>query len=110
MSKTKKNYRVNDSKKVVSADIPALTEEELKVVKNFMALGYTLKHKQKSKSPTVEEMRAILKENDEAAYNEFEKLYKMKADKNSKNEEDRKAGFHRAMKFYGDWAKEHKKD
>lgn len=91
----KSNYTVKAEKKVILADVSKLTEEEIKVVKNYVALGYELKEKKKNpKSKTVAEMRADLKEIGEAELNEFNRIYKLKA------EDDTYSGFHQACGYY----------
>ena len=99
MAKAKANYKVKGN--TVIANVAALTEAELAVVKKYLALGYALKEASKQKTKTVAEMREELAV-DAAALKEFNKIYATKAVKGEK------APFFNACKFYNNWKKEHK--
>lgn len=96
MAKSKANYRVKGN--TIIADISALTEEELAVVKKYLALGFALKEASKQKTKSVAEMREELAV-DAEALKEFNKIYARKAVKGEK------APFFLACKFYNDWKK-----
>lgn len=97
----KKNYKIEG--KTIVAKIEKLTEDELQAVKNYIALGYELKEVEKKQGITVQEMREELNK-DAKALEEFNKLYKIKADK----EKGIQAGYFQACKFFNKWKKEQK--
>lgn len=99
MAKAKGNYRVKGN--TVIADINALTEKEMEVVKKYVALGFTVKEAPKQKTKTVAEMREELSV-DAEALKEFNKLYSAKSVKGEK------APFFKACKYYNDWKKAQK--
>lgn len=99
MAKAKANYKVKGN--TVIANVSALTDEELAVVKKYIALGFELKEASKQKTKTVAEMREDLAV-DADALKEFNKLYSKKAVKGEK------APFHLACKYYNEWKKEQK--
>ena len=100
MAKSKANYKVKG--KTVVANVSALTDEELKIINKYLALGFELKEASKQKTKTVAEMREELSI-DADALKEFNKLYSKKAVKGEK------APFHLACKYYNEWKKEQKK-
>lgn len=99
MAKAKGNYRIKG--KTVIADVSALTEKEMEVVKKYVALGFEVKEAPKQKTKSVAEMREELSV-DADALKEFNKLYQAKAVKGEK------APFFQACKYYNDWKKAHK--
>lgn len=100
MAKAKANYKVKGNN--IIANVSALTEEELAVVKKYLALGFVLKEASKQKTKTVAEMREELAV-DAEALKEFNKIYARKSVKGEK------APFFLACKFYNDWKKGQKK-
>ena len=99
MAKAKANYKVKGN--TVIANVSALTDEELAVVKKYIALGFELKEAPKQKTKTVAEMREELAV-DANALKEFNKLYSAKAVKGET------APFFNACKYYNNWKKAQK--
>ena len=99
MAKSKSNYKVKGN--TVIANIAKCTDEELAVIKKYLALGFELKEPSKQKTKTVSEMREELSV-DAEALKEFNKLYGKKAVKGEK------APFFNACKFYNEWKKAQK--
>ena len=123
----KKNYRIKDGK--IIANISELTEEEIKSVKNYIALGYELAEKgaatKKAKTPTVKEMKTAMKGTEYLT--DFETAYKITAKKVEENKavidalktkygirtqtKEGKAvvGYFLACQIYGVWKKKQNK-
>ena len=100
----KKNYSVSNYKMTVTAEVATLSEEDLKAVKNYVALGYKLVNKKLPKSVSVDEMRAALAA-DKDTLAKFEAAY---AKKTKGNVEFKKTGFAEACKIYNEWKKANK--
>lgn len=104
MAKSKSNYTIKGMK--VIANVAELTENELAIVRNYIALGYTLKEKNtKQKTKSIADMREELK-NDKETLEKFEAAYATKAPKG--NKDFKETGFGKACMIYNAWAKEHK--
>lgn len=88
------NYKVKDGK--VFADVSKLTEEELKAVKNYISLGYTLTQKEFKKGITKDEMLNKLSAAPEVK-KDFETAYSIKL----KNIEDFAGVIEELGKKYG---------
>lgn len=95
-TKRKKQYEVDNDKKIVKANVANLTPKELQAVNNYVALGYKLDIgtiKAKSKGIyTKENINKFLKD----------KGYKfdLKAYSNELNEEGKKKGFIHAQRQF----------
>lgn len=101
------NYRIKEN--TIIADIPNLTSIEIQEVRNYMALGFTLKVK--TKSISIVEMRAAL----EKAPDTLKDFDNALADKKTKDAAGntlsfKDTGFGKACKIYNDWKKENKKE
>lgn len=95
-SKRKKQYEVDNKKKVITANVAKLTPEELQAVNNFVALGYTLNIatiKPKSKG-------LFTKENIEKYIKDKGIKFDVKALSEELNEEGSKKGFIYAQKVF----------
>lgn len=71
------SYKVDDKKQIIYADVPKLTERDIKEIRKFTAIGYSIvnrKKEKKEKNPkfTAESIQKFLKEN---ATKEQEKTY-----------------------------------
>lgn len=85
-------YEIDNKKKVVKADIAKLNEKEIKKVKNYIALGYSLEEVEPVKIFTKENILAFIKDN---------KIdFDLKALMNEKNEKGNKKGFVYALKVF----------
>ena len=110
MARKTKNYVVSEKNKTIKAVFAKLTEEEVKEIKVYQEVfGYSLIAVSEIKrGKSVDEIRAELKEKDEEALNEFNRLYALKVPKDMSKDEAKKIGFHGAMKYYADWKKKNK--
>lgn len=69
------NYKVNTKNKTIIIDIDKVTDNEMRLIKTYVAVGYILK--EKKKGVTYEDMRKGLK-NNAAALEELNKMIKDK--------------------------------
>lgn len=60
-----KNYVIDKEEKVIYANVASLTEKQVKAIKNYLALGYTLTEKEKTPNEKMkkENVVAYLNEN-----------------------------------------------
>ena len=56
-------YEIDNKKKVIKADVAKLTEKDIKKVKTYLALGYTLEEVIPKKIYTKENILAFIKDN-----------------------------------------------
>ena len=85
-------YVVDNKKKVVKADVSKLNEKDIKKVKNYLALGYTLEEIEVKKIYTKENILAFVKDN---------KInFDLKSLMEEKNEKGNKKGFVYALKQF----------
>lgn len=71
------NYKVNTKNKTIIIDIDKVTDNEMRLIQTYVAVGYILK--EKKKGVTYEDMRKELKKkNNEAALEELNKMIKNK--------------------------------
>lgn len=102
-TKRKKQYEVDNSKKIVKANVANLTPKELQAVNNYVALGYTLEIgtiKPKTKG-------IYTKENINKFLNEKGYKFDIKKFSEELNENGKKKGFiHAQRQFRKEYEKE----
>lgn len=98
MARKANSFKVNDKEREIiiysNVEQPPV---ESNLVAFYLTNGYKPKFEEKKKGKTVSEMRAELKVLGDDKLAEFNRLYKIKADKKDKNS---KSGFHLACKYY----------
>ena len=101
--KSNKSYKVDTRKRILTRyrGVEPTAEDE-KDIALYVGGGYEIKWAKKPVS--VDEMREVLKA-DEEALAEFDRLYGEKKVVNDKGKLE--LGFHAAVKYYNAWAKEH---
>ena len=104
MAKEKKNYSVSNKNMTITAEVATLSEKDLAVVKNYVALGYKLINKKVTKSPSIDEMRAELSV-DAETLKKFNAAY---AKKTKGKVAFKETGFSEACKIYNEWKKANK--
>ena len=108
MAHKPESFKVDDKKEVIiiysNVEVPA---GEKFLIDRYLDKGYTPLFEEKKKSMSVPEMRKELKK-DPDALAEFNRIYKIKADKDATTKEKSEVGFFGACKFYAKWAKENK--
>lgn len=104
MARERKNYSVSNEKMTITAEVATLSEKDLAVVKNFVALGYTLINKKVPKSPSIDDMRAELSV-DADTLKKFNAAY---ARKTKGKVAFKETGFSEACKIYNEWKKANK--
>lgn len=104
MAKEKNNYSVSNKNMTITAEVATLTEKDLAVVKNYVALGYKLINKKVTKSPSIDDMRAALSV-DAETLKKFNAAY---AKKTKGKVSFKETGFSEACKIYNEWKKANK--
>ena len=104
MAHKAESFKLDEKKKVIVLYTnvePNYAEKSL--IEFYLKNGYAPKMEEKKRTKTVAEMRKDFGE-DKEALAEFNRLYKIKANK----DKEEKSGFHQATKFYVEFMKKKK--
>lgn len=90
----KKNYKVNESTRTVTADITAITEKERKEIQTLVDFGYTFKRNTRAKQDSPSKGKNVEWFKDNLSAEDFKKFEEVRASKKGIT------GFHEAYRQF----------